>query len=176
MICPSQAPKLMRVPICDGRGTGRLEGADWQKSFSTQPPVRSERSRSEIKMQQSWDEINWPKCRSKDDPSRYLIIFIIVDHCHFSSAQSWILFPCSFSCPEPTSDWGTYKPVIGWNLTIFEKFDSRALEPQTIPHICHFFSTYAIFGSIFSTRKCVNCDKTYCVTKKHKSRQNQYFN
>ena len=106
MICPSQAPKLMRGPICEG-GTGRLEGADWQKSISTQLSVRSERSRSEIKMQQSWDEINWPKCRSKDDPSRYLIIFIIVDHCHFSCAQSWILFPCSsitgFSCPEPES-------------------------------------------------------------------------
>ena len=29
-----------------------------------------------------------------------------------------------------------------------------------IPHICHFFSTYTIFGSIFSTQMCVNRYKT----------------
>ena len=29
-----------------------------------------------------------------------------------------------------------------------------------IPHICNFFSTYTIFGSIFSTQMCVNRYKT----------------
>ena len=29
-----------------------------------------------------------------------------------------------------------------------------------IPHICHFFSTYTIFGSIFSMQKRLNHDKT----------------
>ena len=32
-----------------------------------------------------------------------------------------------------------------------------------IPDICHFFSTYPIFGSIFSTQKRVNRAKTDCA-------------
>ena len=54
-----------------------------RRGLTEELPARSERSRSEIKMWSNpWrDEINWPKCRSNDDPSfieRYQIIFAIL--------------------------------------------------------------------------------------------------
>ena len=38
-----------------------------------------------------------------------------------------------------------------------------------------FFSTHTIFGSIFSTQKCVNRDKIDFTTKQRKSQQNLFF-
>ena len=47
---------------------------------------------------------------------------------------------------------------------------------QSIPHICHIFSTYTILAQFFSTQKRVNCDKNYFVTKQRKLPQNRFCN
>ena len=45
-----------------------------------------------------------------------------------------------------------------------------------IPHICHFFSTYAIFGLIFLHTKVRKSRQNRFRDKQRKSRQNQFFN
>ena len=48
-----------------------------------------------------------------------------------------------------------------WSSGLKKIVSSRMIIFVTcIPHICHFFSTYTIFGSIFSTQMCVNRYKT----------------
>ena len=131
-IYPAQPQKLVLGPICQG-GDRKIKRRDWQRSCTGQLPVRSERSRSEIKMwsKPTGDEINWPKCRSNLDPSfieRYQITFVLLSIVSFlvllfHRALELFYFSKHFTRKSSVAAlaWSVYGPLIGklWSCCFY---------------------------------------------------------
>ena len=131
-IHPAQPQKLVLGPICQG-GDRKIKRRDWQRSCTGQLPVRSERSRSEIKMwsKPTGDEINWPKCRSNLDPSfieRYQITFVLLSIVSFlvllfHRALELFYFSKHFTRKSSVAAlaWSVYGPLIGklWSCCFY---------------------------------------------------------